>query len=178
MQKKERKTMAKDKTTISIAKHFSMTPGPRYPSEGKYSGEECREVLIYPNYRLAVADDKHLEINLDGTNGYGLSFLDEVFAGLILYHGVKFEEFEQRVTIISTEVPSLLREIRQRMLVAKRQNPADMHKYRVYADGSVLHEDDYDEAEEGSSDDYAEYAIPSELIDHIADAPVPTTRLS
>jgi len=44
-----------------------------------------------------------------------------------------------------------------------------MTEYRVYADGSVVHEDEFDEWDNSSPyyDDYATYSIPTELEDHL-----------
>lgn len=43
----------------------------------------------------------------------------------------------------------------------------ERHTYRVYADGSVVHEDDFDELPEDGSDDFEVISVPVELIDHI-----------
>jgi len=46
----------------------------------------------------------------------------------------------------------------------------DSVKYRIYADGTVLHEDDFDEVDHSSPyhDDYLEYTIPVVLRDNIS----------
>ena len=47
----------------------------------------------------------------------------------------------------------------------------DMHSYRLYADGRVVHEDDW--AEEDNSlpyyDDYGQYDIPAKILEHISE---------
>lgn len=42
--------------------------------------------------------------------------------------------------------------------------------YRIYADDTIVHEDDWDEWDNAQPyyDDYAQYDIPDVLIDHIA----------
>jgi hypothetical protein len=67
---------------ISIAESFSDTPGPRLASQGLFSGEEFRTKFLGPAFRAAREENARLEIDLDGTEGYGSSFLDEVFGGL------------------------------------------------------------------------------------------------
>ena len=65
---------------IDIAKDFSDTPIGRYdPEDGPVTGERFREELLYPALK------QHGEVNvvIDGTEGYGSSFLDEAFGGLV-----------------------------------------------------------------------------------------------
>ncbi|MBO6918785.1 MAG: STAS-like domain-containing protein [Rhizobiaceae bacterium] len=66
-------------TEIKIALEFSRYPGGRYRSRGKYSGEEFRDDVLIP----ALEGDEELCVILDGTAGYGSSFLEEAFGGLI-----------------------------------------------------------------------------------------------
>lgn len=42
-------------------------------------------------------------------------------------------------------------------------------KYRVYADGTVVHQDDFSERDNALPfhDDYGEYSIPDELVEYI-----------
>ncbi|WP_166419853.1 STAS-like domain-containing protein [Pseudoalteromonas sp. Z1A8] len=65
--------------TIKVS-DFSHYPGPRYVKLGKYSGEEFRDEKLIP--AIKVYGDS-IQIDLDGVAGYGSSFLDEAFAGLI-----------------------------------------------------------------------------------------------
>jgi len=65
-----------------IAEAFSISPGSRYPEEGDYSGQEFRERILSPLFNQAVKEKVKLIVDLDGTLGYGTSFLEEVFGGL------------------------------------------------------------------------------------------------
>ena len=65
--------------TIDIAKDFSDTPLGRYPTDGPYSGERFREEFLYP----ALKESNPVSVVIDGTEGYGSSFLDEAFGGLV-----------------------------------------------------------------------------------------------
>ena len=64
--------------TLSVARDYSRTPGPRYRWQGPFSGEDFRDLLIE---KLRFADK--VIIDLDGTRGYGSSFIDEAFGGLV-----------------------------------------------------------------------------------------------
>lgn len=65
--------------SVLYIKDFSRTPGARYRHLGKASGEEFRDDILIP----AIEKDSNLIVNLDGVRGYGSSFLDEAFAGLV-----------------------------------------------------------------------------------------------
>lgn len=65
--------------TISIAKNFSIYPGGRVKEDGPYSGQLFKEQFLIP----ILKDLKQVIIDLDGTRGYGSSFLEEAFGGLI-----------------------------------------------------------------------------------------------
>ena len=65
--------------TINISRDFSKFPGGRYKSIGKGSGEEFRERFLIP----ALERGEPLVIDMDGTEGYPPSFLEEAFGGLV-----------------------------------------------------------------------------------------------
>ncbi|WP_425641444.1 STAS-like domain-containing protein [Marinomonas gallaica] len=64
-------------------------PGPRYKKLGPDSGEMLRDDIIWPLF----AKDHDLVINLD-VKGFGSSFLDEAFTGLVLNYGLKRSDIE------------------------------------------------------------------------------------
>lgn len=68
---------------ISVLNDFSRYPGPRYRDDGPFSGEQFREEIIEPRLKEALASGQRLKIILDGVAGYGSSFLEEAFGGLI-----------------------------------------------------------------------------------------------
>ncbi len=69
--------------TYRIADEFSTTPGGRFRKHGPYSGEEFRDDVLGHLLGRAIGSDDKLVIVLDGTHGYGSSFLEEAFGGLI-----------------------------------------------------------------------------------------------
>lgn len=62
---------------------FTRTPGPRFRSEGRFSGQEWREEHLLPAYAKAAAEGRHLRVSLDGVVGFASSFLEEAFGGLV-----------------------------------------------------------------------------------------------
>ena len=88
---------------IKVASDFSTTPGPRSPKEGGFSGYLFRTNVLAPAVKRAISEDADIEINLDGTAGYGTSFLEESFGGLIRDEHLSYDDIVTRLTIISNE---------------------------------------------------------------------------
>ena len=88
---------------------FTRFPAPRLKSLGPGSGEEFREDYLIPNIDRY---GKELQVSLDGAMGYGSSFLDESFGGLIR-KGIDAEIVLYIVenNLICSEDPSLKDEI-------------------------------------------------------------------
>lgn len=80
---------------ISIAKDFSPHPAGRYVADGPYSGQMFREELLYP----ALRDNERVEIDMDGALGFGSSFLEEAFGGLVREHGMTARELQSKLDI-------------------------------------------------------------------------------
>lgn len=68
---------------LSIADKFSRYPGPRYRKDGPFSGEQFRQEQLIPAIREAIQSNERLVVVLDGVAGYGSSFLEEAFGGLV-----------------------------------------------------------------------------------------------
>lgn len=99
--------------TINIKKDFSPTPGPRYISEGKFSGEAFRIDLLFPKVNEAILKNIPFEVNLDGTAGYGTSFLEESFGGLIRIHKISYNKIINLMRIESSEEDYLIDDIKE-----------------------------------------------------------------
>jgi len=115
------KTMNHSEVILKLAEKFSRTPGPRYASEGNHSGEDFRKNVLYPAYEAAVTEGNVLVVVLDGTCGYGTSFLEEAFGGLIRENGIPLASLNQNLRIVSEEEPDLLKEVAEYMDVAESQ---------------------------------------------------------
>lgn len=92
-------------TVINIATDFSPSPAGRfYPADGDFPGQLFREKLLLP----AVKENDRVVINLDGTDGYGSSFLEEAFGGLVRL-GYSGDVLRQKLQIESSRVSYPLR---------------------------------------------------------------------
>ena len=90
---------------IKILTDFSYTPGPRYILEGKNSGEEFRNTILRETVNKAITSGEILTVDLDGTAGYGRSFLEEAFGGLVRVDGLKYDDIVSHLEVISNEEP-------------------------------------------------------------------------
>jgi hypothetical protein len=97
---------------LHIATEFAEAPGPRKRTEGPHSGEAFRQDLLMPVVRNAMAQREPLTVVLDGTAGFGTSFLEEAFGGLIREDGLTLEQLDRVMTLESSEEPDLIDEIR------------------------------------------------------------------
>lgn len=91
---------------ISVAADFSKFPAGRYRSDGPYSGQAFKDELLVPALRRTGA----VRVLLDGTMGYGSSFLEEAFGGLIRENGYTPDDLEDRLTLEARD-SSLIKEV-------------------------------------------------------------------
>jgi len=96
---------------LSVAKNFSRTPGPRYTEEGDFSGQTFRQDVLGRAVKDAVEGNRNIHIDLDGTAGYGTSFLEEAFGGLVRDDGIDGEQILRLMTFTSKEEPYLIEDI-------------------------------------------------------------------
>lgn len=100
---------------IILAKQFSRYPAGRYVVDGPFSGELFRKKFLSP----ALREKQHISIDLDGARGYGSSFLEEAFGGLVR-EGYSAQEIRDYVDLISSDI-SLLAEIWEYVSDAERE---------------------------------------------------------
>lgn len=91
---------------INIGKDFNKYPVGRYLTEGNANGQLFRE-----NFLLPALNKGAIEVLLDDAFGYGSSFLEEAFGGLIRA-GLSLLILRSSLLIV-TEDDSLQREIWQ-----------------------------------------------------------------
>jgi hypothetical protein len=103
-----------DSIVIKI-RDFTKAPGPRYIKEevrdANNSGERFRDSSLYPTLLKVITESKKLIIDLDGTEGYGTSFLEESFGGLIREKGMDYKIIKDTIELISKEEPYLIDDI-------------------------------------------------------------------
>jgi STAS-like domain of unknown function (DUF4325) len=65
--------------TVNVARDFTRFPAGRYKRNGETSGEEFRQRFL----EGPLGRGEKLVVELDGTLGYGSSFLEEAFGGAV-----------------------------------------------------------------------------------------------
>lgn len=96
-----------NKKMINIEKDFTWAPAGRYRKHGDYTGQVFRESLLVP----ALKESNNVTVDLDGVIGYGSSFIEEAFGGLVRVHGYSQEQLKKRLHIKTVEFPSIKQEI-------------------------------------------------------------------
>lgn len=96
---------AKKIKQFDMARDFTRYPSGRSSLDGQYSGEIFRTKVLIP----AITNRIKIIINLDSAIGYGSSFLEEAFGGLVRA-GVTRNDIENFIKI-STRDKSLELEI-------------------------------------------------------------------
>lgn len=102
---------------INIAKDFSRMPAGRYAKDGPYSGENFREKLLVPALKKEVI----VRVVLDGARGYGSSFLEEAFGGIIRGRVLSLRDLNKKMTLVSESDPTLITEINEYMQDAAKE---------------------------------------------------------
>lgn len=100
-------------TVINVGKDFSKYPVGRYLTDGDANGEKFRESFLKDALRRGA-----VKVVLDDAFGYGSSFLEEAFGGLIRI-GFLIADLRKNLTI-ETNDASLAKEIWQYIEDASR----------------------------------------------------------
>ena len=95
------------KRAINIATEFFVAPAGRFPVDGDNNGERFRTDFLVPAFR----DGAHVFVDMDGSEGYGSSFLEEAFGGLVRLCGFTASDLHQRLTLKSEEDESFIEEV-------------------------------------------------------------------
>lgn len=99
---------------INVCIDFTEAPGARYKTDGNFSGQEFFEDLLEPKFlQIKELNQEKLVIDLDGTDGYATSFLDQSFGQLARKYGYSFTI--NKLDFISNEDPYLVDEIKAYM---------------------------------------------------------------
>lgn len=94
--------------TINIAKDFTRYPAGRFKKNGDTSGEAFRERFLLP----ALSAGENITVEMDGTIGYGSSFLEEAFGGTVRALNITSQNLLSKLTINSKDA-TLIKEIHQ-----------------------------------------------------------------
>ncbi|WP_433693995.1 STAS-like domain-containing protein [Herbaspirillum seropedicae] len=105
-------------TRINIAKQFYDAPVGRFPSDGDYNGQRFRDEFLVP----ALQNSEHVLVDMDGTDGYGSSFLEEAFGGLVRVRGFTAADLRSKLSLKSDEDLSFIEEVWEYIETAKPDN--------------------------------------------------------
>jgi len=89
-------------TTLRV-KDYAAAPGGRYRKDGPYSGEEFRDDILVPRLLDAVTRNEQVVVELDGVSGYGSSFLEEVFGGLVRRGVIAQQDVARLLQVLAKE---------------------------------------------------------------------------
>jgi hypothetical protein len=82
---------------IRIAQEFCAAPSGRHPADGDFNGERFREEWLVPALEAGDA----VEVVFDDAKGYGASFLEEAFGGLLGNRGYAKEFLAKRLRLVA-----------------------------------------------------------------------------
>lgn len=95
---------------ISIAKDFSDVPAGRYLVDGDYTGQKFRENFLVP--ALKEADKSHpVIVDINDVEGYGSSFLEEAFGGLVREENYTKEDLDRVLKIRANSTYDIYKKI-------------------------------------------------------------------
>ena len=83
---------------LSISKDFSKFPAGRYVRDGEFNGTRFRKDFLAPRLR-ALGESERLIVSFDGVAGFGSSFLEEAFGGLVRDEGMSKVFLDQKLEI-------------------------------------------------------------------------------
>ena len=85
------------KNVVSIAENFSKHPAGRTNADGPYNGQKFRrKFLVDP-----LKNGRQVTVVLDGASGYGSSFLEEAFGGLVRAEGIPLENVRRLLHVVA-----------------------------------------------------------------------------
>ena len=87
--------------TIAIANDFSRYPAGRFREDGKSSGAAFREDHLVP--ALRAPDVGIVKVSFDEVAGFGSSFLEEAFGGLVREEGFDKDFLDRHLELVTNE---------------------------------------------------------------------------
>jgi len=95
---------------ISIAKDFSDVPAGRYYADGEWTGQKFREKVLVPALKRAK-NKTPVIVDINGAEGYGSSFLEEAFGGLIREEGYTKDGIKEILEIKANDTYDIYKQI-------------------------------------------------------------------
>lgn len=84
---------------IVIGRDFSTTPSGRYRDDGPFSGAVFRDDRLVP----ALRENDRVVVDISGVEGYGSSFLEEAFGGLVRNRLFRKKELDEKLILKTTD---------------------------------------------------------------------------
>jgi len=94
-----RPMIEKKEVSIDVGSEFTPFPAGRHREDGRYSGQAFRENVLLGS----LSDGLIVTVYLDSAVGYGSSFLEEAFGGLIRSHELTFHQLKKQLNLKSTD---------------------------------------------------------------------------
>lgn len=86
---------------------FSPFPAGRYVTDGPYSGQAFRDNVLIPQ----LTENDLVQVDLNGAFGFGSSFLEEAFGGLVRVGKFSLKTLKEKLKISSEDDPLVTDEI-------------------------------------------------------------------
>jgi hypothetical protein len=97
-----------DMITVNIANDFTRYPSGRYKKNGNTSGEAFRERFL----EEPLSRGESILVEFDGTIGYGSSFLEEAFGGLVRKLSIPKATLNDNLQLKAADI-SIVSEVRE-----------------------------------------------------------------
>lgn len=107
-----------DTVRVNVATQFTKLPGLRYIRLGRFSGEEFRQKFLVEPLR----NGRSVVVELDGVRGYGSSFLEEAFGGVVRELNLDTDDALRRLKV-ETSVESWRLDVDEYIRTAKARKP-------------------------------------------------------
>ncbi len=88
---------------LSIAKNFSDIPIGRYETDSDFSGEHFRDKYLKPKLE-ELSNGEKLVVDIREIEGYGSSFLEEAFGGLVRKGYFSSDQLQEKLKIKDDEI--------------------------------------------------------------------------
>jgi len=95
-----------EKMQVNVGTDFSLNPAGRFADDGPASGEIFRDRILVPK----LMKGSIVDVYLDDAEGYGSSFLEEAFGGLVRNKKFAASDLHSRLNIFSID-ESMIEEI-------------------------------------------------------------------
>lgn len=102
--------------TVNIAKDFTRFPAGRYKSFGETSGEAFRQKFL----EEPIKHGDTILVEFDGTLGYGSSFLEEAFGGIVRSLKISSDKLLKLLQFKSSD-PTICTEVQEYIIEASRK---------------------------------------------------------